>query len=639
MERTAFIVKQLIQADDYLSTELIARRLRVSSKTVRSDLEELEGELAEYGMRILRKPGKGVRIEGQPDAKRRLLRKIDHYGNSETTDLLSRQIDLVLRVIGRSAPVYIKDIAVDFFVSRATVNRDIALLNREFLSDFGLSLENGADGLTVIGEETSKRSAMTRLITMKCDAKLQSMAVEDDEFIVYLQQLIGIDITSLIRLLNRVERDFRSQMTIAAQRNFLIHVAVAITRIRNRKTVPTAPNLDQQIDAHTDEMQQLKRAVSEVERFYSVNFDRQELYLLLLHVISSENLEVGEQTGIPTDFEIQVKALIQRVSKEAGRDFTHDDELEKSLILHLRIALKRVEFGMRIENPFLAYVIEHNFDLFVAVKNNIKTVFASGVVPDAEIAYITIHFMASTERIQKKPRVMVLCASGLGVSQLLLERIKRYFPNYDVKGVIRLDDLQTLTPKDVDLIISTVEIKTRTEIAFVVIDPMEDLGDIKNEVYQDTVRVEGTRAPFEFRADGVLQLDDFATKEELLDRVSDWLIARDCATPDYKKALLDREAIGSTYIGKGIALIHGRYNSAQGRPSLNVVRLGHHILWDRKNEVDLLFNFIPTESSRQDFALLFRRMGRTIDNGTFWKQIKQVEPQKMVDLLNKEFGL
>lgn len=637
MERVSAIAKQLIEADEYLSVGMISKRLKVSSKTIRNDLEDLEVDLKPYNLDIMRRSGKGVQIQGNEKDKQKYLRKINRQHSDEVAELLPRQVDLALRVIGKTRPVYIKTIAVDLFVSRATVNRDIMVLNKEFFSEFGLVMENGNDGLIIVGEEMDKRSAMTRLISKKCEAKLQSLAVEDNEFIIYLQKLLGIDVTSLIRFLNQVEHDFKSEMTIEAQRNFLIHVAVAIKRIQRKAIVPVSPYLDQQIEIHSDEMNILKDDIQEIEQIYSVIFDNQELYLLLLHLISSDNLENDDT--VSSDFDERVNLLIQQISKDIGKDFSQDEELKKSLVLHLRIALKRVEFGMRIDNPFLIHVIERSFDLFVAVKNNIKTVFEDSAVPDAEIAYITIHFMASLERIQKKPRVMVLCASGLGVSQLLMERIKRYFPNYDVKGVIRLDDLSTLTTEDVDLIISTVEIGNRTDIAHVLIDPMGDLKGVQENTHRDVLGPEKLDSPFSFRHDGVLTLQNFSTKEDVLSQVSDWLIQRQCATPEYKKALLEREAIGSTYVGNGIALIHGRYSNEDGTPSLNVIRLSTKILWDRKSEVDLLLNFIPTESTRQDFAKLFQRIGRTIDDECFWEQIKQVEPGEMVGLLNKEFGL
>jgi hypothetical protein len=67
--------------------------------------------------------------------------------------------------------------------------------------------------------------------------------------------------------------------------------------------------------------------------------------------------------------------------------------------------------------------------------------------------------------------------------------------------------------------------------------------------------------------------------------------------------------------------------------------LGHSIQWDQHNKVDLLFNFIPTSATKKEFALLFRRMGQTIDDRRLWDVVKSCQFPDMVEALNKEFDL
>lgn len=642
MERKTILAKKLLQANGYLSASSLSKQLNVSSKTVRSDLDNLNDDLAQYGLELIRKPGRGVRLDGAPAEKRTLLEKIERYSVNTHAKVLPRQLDLFMRVVGSEAPVYVKQVAGDYFVSRATVQRDLEHLNQSFLTDFDLKILNTSDGLHVAGTEANKRAALARAILKKCDDKLHSMAVGDDTFIQYLQTLIGLDIGVLVDFINRVEDDFGIQFIISAQRDLLIHVAVTITRIQANNTVVDTKRIQSDLGSYHEELNILKKDVRGIESTYKIEFDDQELYLLLLHVVSSKQADGVELGDYSAKLREEVKQLIEKVSEDSGNDFVSDPELYKSLLLHLKIATTRVRFGLKIENPFYTYVIEHNFDLFIVLKNNVGLVFADqDRVPDTEIAFMTIHFMASLERIQKKPRVFVLCASGLGVSQLLLERVRKYFPYYDVVDSIGIDELGDLSASDADLIISTVDLQQRTVIPYVVIDPMEDLKDVRTDIQMDKahVRKMSSSQVLSFSLGSTLQLDNFTSKKDVITKVSDWLVSQGKATAKYADALIAREEIGSTYIGDGIALIHGKYMENSLGPSLSIIRLGHSIQWDQHNKVDLLFNFIPTSATKKEFALLFRRMGQTIDDRRLWDVVKSCQFPDMVEALNKEFDL
>ena len=73
MKRKAEIIKLIWNETQPISVETIARSIRVSPKTVRNELDDLEHDLVDYQIRLVKKPGQGITLEGTPEAKQKLM--------------------------------------------------------------------------------------------------------------------------------------------------------------------------------------------------------------------------------------------------------------------------------------------------------------------------------------------------------------------------------------------------------------------------------------------------------------------------------------------------------------------------------------------------------------------------------------
>ncbi|WP_279123140.1 BglG family transcription antiterminator [Holdemania filiformis] len=89
-ERISFIVKSLLLHDGYIKIETIADRLYTSRNTISTDLKEVESRLNNFDIKIKRKPGYGLTIEGtELNIRRCLISTIFRY----KTDSLRLDID------------------------------------------------------------------------------------------------------------------------------------------------------------------------------------------------------------------------------------------------------------------------------------------------------------------------------------------------------------------------------------------------------------------------------------------------------------------------------------------------------------------------------------------------------------------
>ena len=73
MKRKAEIIRLMWNETKPVSVETIAHSIHVSPKTIRNELDDLEPLLEAYQIRLVKKPGQGITLEGSGEAKQKLL--------------------------------------------------------------------------------------------------------------------------------------------------------------------------------------------------------------------------------------------------------------------------------------------------------------------------------------------------------------------------------------------------------------------------------------------------------------------------------------------------------------------------------------------------------------------------------------
>ena len=201
------------------------------------------------------------------------------------------------------------------------------------------------------------------------------------------------------------------------------------------------------------------------ERFH-INISVDEIgYMALNLLISSVTAIKMAENEKWIDYQLLTKDIIENVSKDTNVDFTRDDQLFDGFLEHLRPAIYRIKNGLKVKNPLLKEIKSNYFDLYVAVKENVEPIekYANGLFDDAEIAYFTMHFGASMERIRlyqrSKKSVLVVCQTGNGTAALLSAELHSLFDLDIVDTVAYRNFKEVLDKKNVDLIVSTIPIE------------------------------------------------------------------------------------------------------------------------------------------------------------------------------------
>lgn len=63
-ERTEYLLNDLLNRRDYVTMEALSEILYISRKTISADLKEVERVLTDFGLKLMKRPNYGIRVEG-----------------------------------------------------------------------------------------------------------------------------------------------------------------------------------------------------------------------------------------------------------------------------------------------------------------------------------------------------------------------------------------------------------------------------------------------------------------------------------------------------------------------------------------------------------------------------------------------
>jgi mannitol/fructose-specific phosphotransferase system IIA component (Ntr-type)/galactitol-specific phosphotransferase system IIB component len=329
------------------------------------------------------------------------------------------------------------------------------------------------------------------------------------------------------------------------------------------------------------------------------------------------NFKLSSDTPVLEDL---ILKFIQNVQMELNLFLESDTQLFNSLILHLKPTINRLLYGLSLDNPMFEEIKFSYPTIYQAIANHVslfKSMFHIEMPPN-EIAYLALHFAAARERNIKPIRTLVMCASGLGTSQLIVAKLKRAFNNLEIVDVTSAMDVSAYDESMIDLIISTVAVQSKVKT--IVINPLLPQYDMNaiREIVEGKKVLPTTKATLS--KDDIHLHVDLKTKEEVLAFLSSTLLQRKLVTEGYHQSLLDREALGPTVISSIIAIPHGDFDCVL-RSVIQVVTLAHPVVWENDVEVKLVLNVVSTKQDASDYVPFFSHLADHSDDLPLWNRI------------------
>lgn len=467
----------------------LANELEVSSRTVHRDLKGVEEILSEYGLTLNKKSGIGIQVIGNEELREKLRLFLFNLSHTEYTPE-ERQTMILSELLYATEPVKLLSIANDLNVTIATISNDLNKIE-ERLAPFQLSLlRKRGYGVEIIGSETAKRKAMSKLIVENIDeSEFISMIKESIQkrssqtVDTITDRLLGlVDKKKLLiieKQIDQIKSDLPYSIADSAYIGLVVHLALALERIQQGEDINFDENYLESLKT-TKEFKVAEKIVAGLEEVFRIKISHGEIGYITMHLMGAKLRNEHEDLLEDSSLQVGISAqnLIRYVSEEIQHDLIGNMSLFQGLVAHLRPALYRIRQNMGITNPLLSR-IEHDYrDMFLIIEKAVKEILPELNVPKEEIGYLVMHFASAllnqAERMELN--TLVVCSSGIGTSKMLSTKLQQEIPGIKTVNA-SLFELNGKDLSEFDAIVSTIPLKDVKD-EYLVVSPLLSKDEI-----------------------------------------------------------------------------------------------------------------------------------------------------------------
>ena len=542
---------EMLQNETLLQDEL-ARRLSVSTRTVRADITALNALMVGHGAQFVLNRGAGYQLNIADPALYEELQQQPSRQLRIPRNSPERVHYLVVRFLTSAFSLKLEDLAEEWFVSRATLQSDMAEV-RDWLARYNLTIETRPrHGMKLFGSEMSVRACLTDL--------LWKLTQEDCENPLLTEEVLNAGVPEqLAAELHNCFTRCRIRLTDEGEQFIRLYCAVAVRRISEGYPLPefSADNVDEAVREAAKQitvlLQELAgKALSEAEEQW-----------LQVHIASRQVQAVAASAISADDDEALVNYILSFINNNYNYNLLTDKQLHADLLTHIKTMITRVRYQINIPNPLLGNIKQHYpmaYDMTLAAVSSWGK-YTPYVISENEIGFLVLHIGVGLERhynigYQRHPRVLLVCDTGNSTVRMIQAMLLRKYPQIEVTRIISLRDYEQLDGVEEDFVISTARISDKHKPTVVVAPfpteyQLEQLGKL--------VLVDRTR-PYMlekfFDASHFRVVDEPMTQQELFSTLCQQLEREGYVAADFYPSVVEREAIVSTVLGEGIALPH-----------------------------------------------------------------------------------
>ncbi len=550
------LIKELLNRN--MSLKEISNFLNVSERTVRNDISKINNSLIKYNSTIKKLKDNSYSLTFLDEIGEKIFKNdFFSFDNFNFNDPKDRILYIKLAYLYAENYIKLDDLADEMFISKSTIQNDLREV-KNFLENYELKLEFKANyGMKISGDEKSIRKAISDIIYRTS----QAYNFEDigEKLLFYSQDKIGIIRSIIIDNVKKTDIN----LSDLSMNNLIVHLIIAMKRID--KNIHLTLNTPKDFSEFNEYLIS-KSIVYDLENKFNIKFPKEELDYITMYLIGTRLSFEGEilEKEDPNDLTLldkTCKKLINKVQTLLNCKLQNDTQLYYGLVNHLKPAIYRLKNNMSIRNPLLDSIKQNYPDIYEAcvIGSEILNNSFNIILNEDEIGFISIHFGAAIERHKlnaPKLRVLLVCTTGVGSSQLLKYKLKSKFnKRITIIGLSQYYNLDKFSDDDYDLIISTVNFDNRSRKPTIVINDILGESDFsKIEKFIDKKELI-TQKKYLNIEDIFLELD-FDNKNDILKYMSENLNYKINKNYNLYKSILEREKVANTDYGNLVAIPH-----------------------------------------------------------------------------------
>lgn len=534
--------------DQYCTAAQMADALKISEKTARLRIKELNSELIGYGAKIISKPRFGYQLIIEDEEKFGVLKE-------EKTEILpeneqERSEYLLAYLIWHTEYVKSEDLCEFLYISKTTLTRSIKSVEM-ILKRYDLGIDRRPNyGIRLCGKESDIRRLISDyFIKRNCFGDFSDLHSEQE----------------MLHLAERVRKlmgKYEIRLSETSFENFINYVYVAWKRMRHghflKMKIENLPEIGKKECAFS------KKLIDSLEESGQIIYTEDEKNYLLLYLAGKRM--IGNVVENESNFIIHEQtdrlalAMLNVVKQSYHMDFYNNFDVRMTLNQHLVPFDIRMRFGIPLENPLLQNIKE---EYSLAYQISCEAVQVLGEyyqkeISEDEIGYFALIFELAMEKTKndQKSDILVVCSTGKGSSRLLKYKYEQEFSEYlDNIYVCDLLDLDQFDFSKIQYIFTTVPITKEVPVPIAEVGVFLGTDDIK-KITEILKRGSADYLEMYYAEKRFFPNFKGNSKAEVLERLCSIILEQEEVDDDFYEMVLEREAYIQMDYGYQIAIPH-----------------------------------------------------------------------------------
>lgn len=596
-KRVRDIFMTLAQGD--ITQSALAKEMKVSTRTIRTDLKEVGDIVRQSGNRLIYTRKKGFSLQiSDPDALHLLLHQCQQPWK-ETRSGAERRAAMLEALLFDEQGVMLAELEAEWFISIYSLRNDMALLKRH-VSLYQLRIvSEGDDIFKLKGSEIAFRRCIY-------DHQLRLTQATD----------CGNN-TDLVRaypdcrnVLSRFLSDKKLEISDANLHFLSLIVAIAQERMARGKWL-----LDFEFcDAEPGWKTLAEALLQSLWINPAVPFPQSEIDFTAMNLIAFCTT-TSSHNWVPEAYSVErtiMNHFLSYVSTSWFINVNYDALSQATLLSHIRAMRVRVNNAITIVNPLLEQIKCHYplmYELTLSAFSELDQFFTASISAD-EIGYLVMHIGAILEesichQSGQGMRALVVSDQGMASTRVVCQKIMSLYPGLHIVRQISVEQYSLMSHVEEDIVISLVNIVEKNK-RIILLPPFPERWQLENIKYYLVSETQPVNAMLNyFSADNffVLNAGDY-TKSSLITFLCDRLNAQARVNDHFLASVLDREMRASTLLDDKIAIPHPLAPIALST-LVSVTIFPDGIEWDTGKRVKLVFMLAISEDHFIDSMLIY----------------------------------
>lgn len=465
-EQILLLLNEFVSVQEPISANDCAKLLNISLSSLKKDIRNMKSELQEHGCQIEGKTGYGngyeLQVLDEVKFKKYLhevlpeeIRTYDANYNEQK----NRIRYIINYLLNTNTYVKSDELADSLCISRSQFSKDLALV-KDYFKNYDIALVNKPHyGIKIAADEVSIRMCFANTYMNSIDF------IEDDLIYIQPNVLEEKDLHKIRTIILECADAFGYRLTDISMENLVIHLFIAIKRVKEEKTIVMDEETRKQV-LQEKEYVLAQQIVERMEHEFHVCFDDEEICYIIMH-LSAKRMVSND--ALNSEVMEIIDEMLKRIKEKFYLDITNNLDLRITLGLHTIPLLKRVKYQIVFKNPLLKEIrsnLMFAYDIALCACEVIHERYGVMLSAD-EVGYYALHFKVALDnsKAADKKNILLVCSSGRGTSQLLkVDFMKKFADQIEVLETCNAFELSRKDLSSFDCVFTTVPIYVRLPI-------------------------------------------------------------------------------------------------------------------------------------------------------------------------------